>query len=125
MTLSCTLKANQSGATAVEVALVLPSLITLLLGIIGFSFLMYTIGSLHYAVEDAARCAGIQATNCTSTSSTQTYAQSLYTGPSSPAPVFTASAQTCGQQVNGTITYVLDVAFGRWSIPVSATACYP
>jgi Flp pilus assembly protein TadG len=125
MTLSPRHKMGQVGTAVVEVALLLPLLTSLLLAIIGGSLLMNTIGSLHYAVEGAARCAGINAASCTTTTATQSYAASLYTGPSSPAPVFTASAQTCGNQVSGSITYVLDVAVAEWTIPLSATACFP
>ena len=125
MTLSPRHKMGQAGTAVVEVALLLPLLTSLLLAIIGGSLLMNTIGSLHYAVEGAARCAGINAASCTTTAATQSYAASLYTGPSSPTPVFTASTQTCGNQVSGSITYVLDVAVAEWTIPLSATACFP
>ena len=128
MTLSPRHKMGQAGTAVVEVALLLPLLTSLLLAIIGGSLLMNTIGSLHYAVEGAARCAGINAASCTTTTATQSYAASLYTGPSSPTPMFTASPGGCGTgttQVTGLVTYVLDVAVAKWTIPLSATACFP
>ena len=126
MTFSSKLAIGQAGVTAVEVALLLPVLTSLLLGIIGGSLLMNTIGSLHYAVEGAARCGGINAASCTTRAATQSYAAGLYTGPSSPAPVFTPTpGQPCGYQVSGSVTYVLDVVVAKWTIPLSATACFP
>ena len=115
----------RSGATAVEFALILPSVLMLVLGTVFGGLLVYTATSLHYAVEGAARCAAVMATTCPSTSSTQQYAASLYKGPASPQPTFTASAQACGSQVTGSLTYVLNVAYHKWTIPLSATACFP
>jgi Flp pilus assembly protein TadG len=53
-----------SGATAVEFALVLPPFLMLLFGIISASLVVYTAASLHYAVEGAARCYSVNTKSC-------------------------------------------------------------
>ena len=119
------LRTCENGATAVEFAIVSPIFIMLLLGIIYGCLLMYTMGSLHYAVQAAARCGAVMTATCGSAAATQTYALNHYYALNNPTPQFTASAAACGQQVTGSLTYILDVAFARWSIPLSATACFP
>jgi Flp pilus assembly protein TadG len=119
------LRACESGAAAVEVALVLPLFLMLVLGILYCSLLAFSTASLHYAVQGAARCAALQSAPCLDAAATRSYAQRLYHGPSSPAPQFTASAAACGSRVSGSLTYVLDIAFARWSVPLTATACFP
>jgi Flp pilus assembly protein TadG len=115
----------QSGATAIEFAILTPAFIMLILGTLSGGLVMYTASSLHYATEAAARCFSVATGKCPNASKTQAYALNLYSGPSSPTPSFTASAQACGQQVVGNLTFVLDAGLAQWSIPLSATACFP
>lgn len=97
----------ESGATAVEFALVLPSFLMLFLGILSACLAVFAAASLHYAAEGAARCYSVNSTPCSTATSTQcctatatqSYAQSLYHGPNSPT--FLASTATCGFQVSG------------------------
>jgi Flp pilus assembly protein TadG len=118
-----------SGTTAVEFAMVLPAFLMLLLGIMSASVVVYTAASLHYAVEGVARCYSADsslystATQCVSATTTQSYAQTLYLGPSSPT--FTASTASCGYQVNATLNVVLGTGMAQWNIPLSSTACFP
>jgi Flp pilus assembly protein TadG len=113
----------RDGAMAVEFALVLPALVMLSMGILSAGLLVYSAASLHYAAEAAARCYSVNATQCSSAPTTQTYAHARYFGPSSPT--FTASIPSCGHQVSATLTFVLDTGLKSWSIPLSATACFP
>jgi Flp pilus assembly protein TadG len=113
----------ESGSAAVEAALVLPPFIMLSLGIISACVAVFAASSLHFAVEGAARCYSINSTQCGSASATQSYAQTLYTGPSNPA--FSASTPSCGHQVTGTLNYSLVTGVVNWTIPLSATACFP
>lgn len=117
------LDSSVSGTTAVEFAMVLPSFLMLLLGIISASVVVYTAVSLHNAVEGAARCYSVDASQCGSATTTQTYAQNHYLGPSSPT--FTASTPSCGHQVNATLNVLLGAGMAQWTIPLSATACFP
>jgi Flp pilus assembly protein TadG len=124
----------RSGSAAVEAALVLPPFLMLFLGILSACVAVFAASNLHYAVEGAARCYSVNSSQCGTASATQSYAQSLYQGPSTPAPTFTASsAGACsqsngtpnGHQVTATLDYVLNAGVAHWTIPLSATACYP
>lgn len=115
---------DESGTAAVEFAMVLPAFAILIVGSIWTAQLLFETSSLRYAVEAAARCAAVNTTTCSSTSTTQTFAAGKYYGPSYPAPTFVASATACGQTVTGTVTYVLNTGVTSISIPLSATACF-
>jgi Flp pilus assembly protein TadG len=107
----------------VEFAMVLPPVLMLLLGTMSASVAVFTAASLHYAVEGAARCYSVNASQCGSATTTQSYAQSHYLGPNSPT--FTASRPACGSQVSATLNVVLNAGMAQWNIPLSATACFP
>jgi Flp pilus assembly protein TadG len=111
------------GNSAVEFALVLPALAMLVVGGLYTGLLMYSAAGLHNAVEQAARCYSVSASQCGSASAAQTYAQSSYYGISTPT--FTASTQACGHQVTATLSFVLDAAVASFNVPLSATACFP
>jgi len=121
---------NEEGTTAVEFAIIAPIFILLVLGTIGLCFALFLIGSLHYAVEDGARCASVKTTICADTPTTIAYTQSRYLGPN-VAPTFTLNnAAPCGpansgNAVTGTINYTLDIGFRTYVIPITATACFP
>ena len=123
----CTLKGlwrDDRGATAVEFALVAPAAIMLLVGIVSLSVLLLSVGSMHYAVEAAARCASAIPTVCSSSSATVAYANSRYSG-ALISPVFTYVAAACGNKVSATATFTLEVGMFRQSVPLSATSCFP
>ncbi len=115
---------NQDGTTAVEFAIVAPVFIGLVLGIIGVCFALFLVGSLHFAVEDGARCASVKTTICQDSATTIAYTQTRYLGPN-VSPTFSATTAACGNTVTGTVNYTMDVGFRRFVIPVSATACFP
>lgn len=117
------------GATAVEFAMVLAPFVLFLLGIISAAAAVYTESSLQYAVEAAARCYSANngqystGTQCTSATSTQSYAKTVYHGTGSPT--FTATTPACGHQVSATLNVVLNAGIKQWTIPLSATSCFP
>lgn len=111
------------GNAAVEFALVLPALAMLVVGILSAGLLMYSISGLHNAVEAAARCYSVNSSECSTASAAKTYAQSSYYGVGSPS--FTASTSSCGHQVSATLSMVLNAAIAEWTIPLSATSCFP
>lgn len=115
---------DQRGATAVEFAIVGPVFITLVIGILYLCMGLLVAGSLHYAVEEGARCASVRTTVCSNTSTIVAYAQSRYFGPSS-APTFTYTAAACGNSVSGSINYVVDLGLKQITVPIAATACFP
>jgi Flp pilus assembly protein TadG len=115
---------DQRGATAVEFAIVGPVFITLVIGILYMCMGLLVVGSLHYAVEEGARCASVRTTVCSDATTTVSYAQSRYFGPSS-APTFTYAVAACGNSVSGSINYVVDLGLEQITVPISATACFP
>jgi Flp pilus assembly pilin Flp len=126
------LRRDQQGTTAVEFGIIAPVLIALLVGTMGLSVALYLIGSLHFAVEDGARCASVKAAcqvnGVADAALTQAYTQSRYFGPHGVTPTFTYAAGTCGtnsNSVSASLTYSVNVLFKTLVIPISATACFP
>jgi Flp pilus assembly protein TadG len=115
--------ACRSGNAAVEIAMLLPPLTALVVGGIYAGLVVYSIAGLHSAVEQAARCYSVSATQCSDSSTVQTYAQNQYYGISTPT--FIVSAGSCGHQVTGTVTLEFSAIVKDVSIPVSATSCFP
>ena len=118
------LRVDDRGTTAVEFALVAPAIVMLAVGIMSLSLLLFAIGSMHFAVEAAARCASAIPSVCTSSSTIVSYANSRYYGPLI-TPVFAYAAAACGNRVTATVTYTLDVGMFQRSVPLSATSCFP
>jgi TadE-like protein len=118
-----TFLSNDRGTSAVEFAFVAPVFILLVVGTLGLCIGLFLIGSLHYAVEEGARCASVKKT--TVCPDVVAYAQSRYFGPGG-TPTFTYSSNSpCGNSVTGSMSYVLDVGLKQFTIPISATACFP
>ena len=117
----------QSGATIIELAFVLTAFLAMVFGVINVARVTWTIGSLHYAVEAAARCASVNTTSCGSPSAVQTYALNAYHGEQlGVTNPFTYSATGCGNTVTASATYSLVIPpIGTWSVPLLATACFP
>jgi Flp pilus assembly protein TadG len=119
------LSRNQQGTTAVEFAIIAPVFIMLVFGTIGLCFALFLVGSLHFAVEDGARCASVKASICPDSATTIAYTQSRYLGPN-VSPTFTPNLNAaCGKSVTGSVNYSMNVGFRTFVIPISATACYP
>jgi len=115
---------NDHGATAVEFAIIAPVAIMLLVGIMSLSLMLLSVGSMHFAVEAAARCASANPTLCGSSTAIVAYANSRYSG-ALTKPIFTSASAACGNQVSASITYTLDVGLYQQSVPLSATSCFP
>ena len=96
----------------------------LLIGTMAFCVALFLIGSLHFAVEDGARCASVKTTICSDSATTVAYTQSRYFGPD-VSPTFTYATAACGNSVSASISYSMDVGFRTFTIPISATACFP
>jgi Flp pilus assembly protein TadG len=118
------LRRDQQGTTAVEFAIIAPVLIALLLGTIALCVALFLIGSLHFAVEDGARCASVKTTICSDAATTVAYTQSRYFGPD-VSPTFTYAPAACGNSVSATISYSMNVGFRTFVVPISATSCFP
>jgi Flp pilus assembly protein TadG len=107
----------------VEFAMVFPALATLLVGGIYAGLAVYSATGLRSAAEQAARCYSVNSTSCGTASATQAYAQVRYYGISTPR--FTASIQSCGHQVAAAVTIPIIAVMANFSVPLSATACFP
>jgi Flp pilus assembly protein TadG len=118
------LRLDQQGTTAVEFAIIAPVFIAMLVGTMTLSIGLFLIGSLHFAVEDGARCASVKTTICSDAATTVAYTQSRYFGPA-VSPTFTYAAAACGNSVSASISYSMNVGFRTFVIPISATACFP
>ena len=117
---------SESGATVIELAFAMTAFLGMIFGVINVARVTWTLGSLHYAVEAAARCASVNSTSCGSATAIQTYALSAYNGESLTGNPFTYSATGCGHTVKADYTYSLDIPpIGTWPIPLKATACFP
>ncbi len=115
---------ERSGAVAVEFALTVPILLVALLGIIEFGRVLWAQNALHYAVEEAARCATIDLTTCGNTSETQTYA-STASGYTFATSVFTVTVTTCGNQVSASYPFQFLTSLVSYNLTLTARACYP
>lgn len=115
---------DRRGATAVEFALILPAFVTLMVGLVCAGNLAFAINGLHFAVQEAARCAAVKATVCTSSGTTVAYAQAKYSGPK-VGPAFVYSTAGCGHTVSATATVPIFIATGTINVPISAASCYP
>ena len=115
---------DRLGTTAVEFAIVAPVFIALVIGTMALCVGLFLVGSLHFAVEDGARCASVKTTICSDAASTVAYAEIRYFGPN-VSPTFTYAAAACGNSVSASISYSMNVGFTTYTIPISATACFP
>jgi Flp pilus assembly protein TadG len=122
------IRLDQQGTTAVEFAIVAPVFIALLIGTIALCIGLFLIGSLHFAVQEGARCASVKAAcqvnGSPDAAATVTYTQNHYFGPN-VSPTFTYTALTCGNSVSASINYSMNMGFRTFVIPISATACFP
>jgi len=116
---------NNRGTTAVEYALVAPVFIGLVVSSFYFYMGLFLVGSLHYAVEEGARCASVKTTVCSDSSTTISYTKSRYYGPA-VSPTFTYSPNlSCGNSVSASVNFVANLALKTVTIPISASACFP
>ena len=117
---------DERGSSAVELAIILSVFLSALFGIIKVAIMLWTLSSLHYATENAARYASICTTSCSPT--VATYAANQYFGQSlGGTNPFTYSPNTgCGNTVTANYTYQLVIPLvGTYSVPLRTAACSP
>jgi len=115
---------EHSGAAAVEFAMTVPILLTVILGIFEFGRLLWAQNALHYAVEQAARCRTIDVATCDNVGDTQTYAStvSAFTFPTS---AFTVTTPSCGNLVSASYSFQFVVSLFGTGPTLTAQACFP
>jgi len=119
---------NDDGAIALEFALVVPVFLLLVLGIFGLALILWTENSIQYAVEQAARCAAVDATDCGTAAAVRDATIAWAGGvPLAATDVTVNLAATCAAGQSGkavavrhTITYFVFV-----DVNTAAEACYP
>jgi Flp pilus assembly protein TadG len=116
---------NVAGNTMVEFAIIAPAVIMVLIGGLYVGMLGFTMASMQYAVQAGARCASINTTTCTNSTTTETYTRSHFWGTTSAAPVFTSSTVACGHAVTGSLTFVFSTGLSSINVPLTSKACYP
>jgi Flp pilus assembly protein TadG len=128
------LAACRRGGTAVEMGIVLPVLITMIVGAVYAGWLLYSVNVLFFAVEQAARCAALNAAACkavpngpTQVAQTQAYAASMAFGLNLTAGSFTVTPPgACGWRVSYNYTYPFVLPFqSNFNVTIPASACYP
>ena len=115
---------DENGTTVIEFAIVAPAFIVLVIGLLYTGLALFTVGSLHYAVEEGARCASVKSAVCDDATATLAYTKRHYYGPSA-SPAFTYAALACGNSVSGSTDYEMNFGLTKVSVPLSATACFP
>jgi Flp pilus assembly protein TadG len=120
-----TIWSDNLGTTAVEYALVAPVFIGVVVSAFYFYMALFLVGSLHYAVEEGARCASVKTTVCSDSTTTISYTQSHYFGPA-VSPTFTYNANlACGNSVSASVNFVANLGLQTVTIPITASACFP
>jgi Flp pilus assembly pilin Flp len=116
---------NNRGTTAVEYALVAPVFIGLVVSAFYTFMALFLVGSLHYAVEEGARCASVKTLLCSDNSTTISYTQAHYFGPA-VSPTFTYTPNlSCGNSVSASVSFVANLGLKTVTIPITASACFP
>jgi Flp pilus assembly protein TadG len=111
---------DRRGSALIQFALVLPPFVMLIFGIIEIGRGLWLQNALHYATEQAARCASINTTTC-SAANIGSYAAGV-SGANIPASAFTLSTPLCGNQVDA--TYRINVSkVMSWTL--TAKSCFP
>jgi Flp pilus assembly protein TadG len=105
-------------------ALVSPVLFMFLFGLIEAGRALWVQNALAYSASEAARCASNDTSVCGSTTQTQNFAASR-SGYTFGSGVFTASLQSCGNQVSATYPMTLSIPYVPVSVTLTAQACYP
>lgn len=117
---------NESGSTAIEFALVFPALLLAMLGLCATALGLFTKISLEHGVVQAARCAVINKTVCSSLEKTAQFAIENSYGFIASTTTFTIETQACGLSVSGSSHFdVLPTYLGADTLEITAKACQP
>lgn len=126
MTVRPPLLKARAGTTAVEFALIAPALFTILFGALEFGRLLWTQAALHYAVEEAARCASVTPTVCGTSAQITSYAANAVTPLTIASTAFTSTTPSCGHQVSASFNYQFVVTgLFPFTPTLTAQACFP
>ncbi len=114
------------GSTAIEFGILALPFLLLVAGIMDCSRLVWTHLALQVAVEQAARCAVVDATTCGTAAQVQAYAASVMQAPGATAGTFSYAVAACGSQVSATLNFAVIVpAYLPPTITLTAQSCAP
>src|SRR5437868_11062991 len=117
---------NAAGSTAVEFALTLPLLLTMLFGIIESGKMVWTQQSLQHGAQMAARCAAIDTIKCKTSQQVAAFASSTAWGINPDPSLISVTDQVCGSQVVISYPYSFLYEIGTgWTLTLHATSCFP
>lgn len=119
------MRGDERGTTAIEFAIVGPIFIFLVIGIAFFCMGLAVAGSMHYAVEEGARCASVRKMVCNDEDTTIAYTKAHYFGPGGVPTFGYDPAAACGHSVTASISYVVNMGLKTVSVPITAAACFP
>jgi Flp pilus assembly protein TadG len=119
------LLSDRRGATVVEFALILPPFLLLLFGVVEFGRALWTQSALHFAVEEAARCAAVDATNCATATQVQQFAVSRAAGLGLTNAVFSLTTPACGNRVSASYAFPFVLANMFPNVTLTAQSCFP
>lgn len=117
---------DNRGTTAIEFALIAPTLFLMLFGCMEFGRMVWTEGALNFAVQEAARCASVTPSTCGTASQITTYAANEISPNYIPATAFTSTTANCGHQVNASFVYpFVMINLFPSTVTLTAMACLP
>jgi Flp pilus assembly protein TadG len=117
---------NECGTTAIEFALVFPALLLGMLGLCATAVGLFTKISLEHGVVQAARCAVVNKTVCSSPAKTAQYAIENSYGFIASSTTFAVETEACGLSVIGKSQFdVLPSYLGADTLEITAQACQP
>src|SRR5204863_9405375 len=90
---------DESGASALEFAMIAPVFFLFIFGIVEAGMLFWTQTGMQHGAEMAARCATINSTLCPNPTAITSYATQQSFGLTLPTSTFTYSTPACGNQV--------------------------
>jgi Flp pilus assembly protein TadG len=119
------LAASRSGAATVEYALVGLLFFAMMISVIEFGRVMWTLNALHYGAQQAARCAAINSSLCGTNDLLQAWAAGIG-GSGLPGTAFTLdTGAACGMQVTASYTMTLIIPYMKMNPTLTSSACFP
>jgi|SRR5579859_6093833 Flp pilus assembly protein TadG len=118
------LQRDETGSLAVDFAMIATPLFLLIFGTLEIGQMLWYQNALNYSVEEAARCASIDANNCATSSQITSYAAGR-SGAGFATTVFSTSTPACGNRVSASYPMSLAIPFAPVSVTLSAQSCYP
>ena len=118
---------DRRGLTTLEFAFVALPLCLLLFAVVEIGLAVQMKSALQYATSQAARCAAVNTTSCSTTAQIQAYALANSAGvPQITTSTFTVSTAACGKQVSASLALpIITHLVIQSGVTLTAKSCYP